>query len=130
MSFEIDISPIENETADFLHRLHGEIYRAFLLAKKNDGVTQSQIANILNVDKSHVSRILRGSGNPTAKTIAELAYALNCKPSIAMARFHAVGNQRPRDIGGSASSQAPSKTGSTLTPEDFSSKYSVTRVGA
>jgi len=43
--------------------------------KKN--ITQTELAETLNVDKSFVSNIENGKNNPTLSTIANLAKALN-----------------------------------------------------
>jgi transcriptional regulator with XRE-family HTH domain len=92
MSFELDINPIDNEAADFLNRLHIELFQAFVQAKKDKGVTQRQIAEIMGVDKSQISRILRGSGNPTARTISDFAFALDCMPAISLIPIRPSGN--------------------------------------
>ena len=82
MSFEFDIKPIDNEAGDFHHRFSVELFKAFAKAKKDKGITQRKIAEIIGVDKSQVSRILRGIGNPTIRTISDLAFALECKPTL------------------------------------------------
>ena len=82
MSFEFDIEPIDNEAGDFHHRFSVELFKAFANAKKDRGITQRKIADIIGVDKSQVSRILRGIGNPTIRTISDLAFALECKPTL------------------------------------------------
>ncbi|KAJ03293.1 helix-turn-helix domain-containing protein [Sulfitobacter mediterraneus] len=104
MSFELDIDPIDNEAADFLNRLHIELFQAFVQAKKNKGVTQRQVAEIMGVDKSQVSRILRGSGNPTARTISDFAFALDCMPAISLIPIKPSGNLDANHVSRSTSS--------------------------
>jgi len=42
----------------------------------NKGITQSELAKMVNVDKSFVSNIENGKNNPTLSTITSLAKAL------------------------------------------------------
>jgi transcriptional regulator with XRE-family HTH domain len=97
MSFELDLTPIENEAGDFLSRLRIEMFKAFAREKKDKGITQLQIAKIMGVDKTQVSRLLRGTGNPTARTISDLAFALDCKPTVTFSPLIAGGNREARD---------------------------------
>jgi transcriptional regulator with XRE-family HTH domain len=97
MSFELDLTPIENEAGDFLSRLRIEMFKAFSRAKKEKGITQLQVAQIMGVDKTQVSRLLRGTGNPTARTISDLAFALDCKPTVTFSPLIAGGNGEARD---------------------------------
>lgn len=45
------------------------------------GISQAEIARILNVDRSFVSNIENGKTNPTLSTISSLAQALNVSSS-------------------------------------------------
>lgn len=101
MSFEFDISPIDNEGGDFHHRLSVELFKAFAHAKKDKGLTQRKIAEIMGVDKSQVSRILRGLGNPTVRTISDFAFALNCKPTLTLTPITGGGNREENHTYGS-----------------------------
>ena len=47
------------------------------------GVSQAQLASMLNVSEARVSQLLSGNGaNLQARTIARIAHALNAKPDI------------------------------------------------
>jgi transcriptional regulator with XRE-family HTH domain len=62
--------------------VHSALSNAFFEAKKEKGITQRAICKELDADKAVVSRILSGAGNPTARTIAELASAMGYRPEI------------------------------------------------
>jgi transcriptional regulator with XRE-family HTH domain len=59
----------------------GEIRNALHAALEEEhdirGLTQSQMAVALGVDKSFVSRKMNGTSNMTLETLADLAFALN-----------------------------------------------------
>lgn len=69
-------------------RLIGEISHALntALDKENSrrGLTVSQIADLLGVNKSHISRKFAGTSNMTLETLADLAYALDRSVSISL----------------------------------------------
>jgi ribosome-binding protein aMBF1 (putative translation factor) len=68
----------------FLGQLHAAFANASVEAKKDRGLTQKQIAEELKIDKAAVSRILKGIGNPTARTIGELAAAMGYRPELVL----------------------------------------------
>jgi transcriptional regulator with XRE-family HTH domain len=130
MSFEFDIEPIDNEAGDFHHRLSIELFKAFAQAKKDKGITQRKIAEIMGVDKSQVSRILRGIGNPTARTISDFAFALDCKPTLTLTPILSGGNREQNHtygslaIGKSYDVRVESPSTRSSVPASKSSSYS------
>jgi transcriptional regulator with XRE-family HTH domain len=54
---------------------------AFVLADamERSGLTQYQLAERLGVSEARVSQLLNAVGNPTVRTLARVADALNCK---------------------------------------------------
>ena len=50
--------------------------------KGKTGLTQRDLAAALDMDKATVSRILSGRGNPTARTIGEMCWALGLEPEL------------------------------------------------
>ena len=68
--------------ARFMGQVHAEIAHAAIEAKSEKGLTQRDVAAALGVDKSVISRILRGTGNPTIRTIGELSAALGYRPEL------------------------------------------------
>lgn len=84
MSFKFSMSRKDRIASRFLGQLHAAFSNAGVEAKKERGLTQKQIAAELNVDKAAVSRILKGIGNPTARTIGELAAAMGYRPELVL----------------------------------------------
>ncbi len=62
-------------------RLIGQIKRALNMAleeeKEKRGLSVTEIGQILDVDKSHISRKFAGTSNMTLETLADLAFALD-----------------------------------------------------
>lgn len=79
MSFEFEVSEKDLAASVFLKEVHEAIVKAALRAKSENGLTQRQVAERLGVDKSSISRILCGRGNPTSRTLGEIAWALGTK---------------------------------------------------
>lgn len=70
------------EERDFLgetlaRRIFGAIYAALILRKSDQGLTRAAIGDRTGRDKTGVSKILRGPGNWTIKTISDMANALD-----------------------------------------------------
>jgi len=74
----------------FLAQVHAEISNAAISAKRESGINQKKVAEELQVDKSVVSRILKGLGNPTIRTIGELTAVLGYRPELVL---HKVGEK-------------------------------------
>lgn len=57
---------------------------AFVFADAMDrsGLSQKQLASRLNVSEARISQILNASGNPTVRSIARIAEALECKAQL------------------------------------------------
>ncbi|WP_370285798.1 helix-turn-helix domain-containing protein [Pseudooceanicola nanhaiensis] len=67
------IDPKSRKSARFISGLQRKIQKAL----SESGKTQQEIANILDIDRSVVNRRLKGGANLTARSIAELAFALD-----------------------------------------------------
>jgi DNA-binding phage protein len=70
--------------ARFVSHVHAVLSRAALETRKEQGVTQAQVARELGVDRSFITRLLSGAGNPTVRTIGELAGALGYRPELVL----------------------------------------------
>lgn len=75
--FEFTLDPKEEATADFVAKVGNELQRAFERRKKQDKLTQQQLATMLDVDRSRIHRCLSGYNNLTLSTVAELAWAMD-----------------------------------------------------
>ncbi|WP_157133058.1 helix-turn-helix transcriptional regulator [Roseobacter sp. SK209-2-6] len=94
MSFKFKVSDKERATGRFKGRAHRAIVRAVREAKESRGLTQSDIAESMGVDKSVVSRILNGKGNLTLQTIGEISWVLGLRPDLVFS------NAAPKDFPG------------------------------
>jgi transcriptional regulator with XRE-family HTH domain len=75
--FELD-HPKDQASAVFVAGVGGLLQRAYL----SSGSSQSEIAERLGVNKSHVSRCLSGFNNLTLKTLGEFAWALDSSVKV------------------------------------------------
>lgn len=71
-------------SARFLSQVHAMVARAALEARKERGATQSQVAREMGVDRATISRLLSGAGNPTIRTIGELAGVMGYRPELVL----------------------------------------------
>ncbi|MEO9168125.1 MAG: helix-turn-helix transcriptional regulator [Aestuariivirga sp.] len=89
MSFKIgaNVSRKDRIAARFLGQTHALLSNIAVEVFREKGITQSEMARQLGVDRSFVSRILKGVGNPTIRTIGEIAGVLGYRPQLV---FHKV----------------------------------------
>lgn len=85
-SFEFDIGDKEAAISRFLSAVHTEIQRAFSIEKSRRKLTQQSIADTLGVNRSVINRQVMGYENLTAKSIAELAWAIGYEPKLSLSR--------------------------------------------
>src|SRR5438876_3309323 len=76
MSLLFDIGEKSRRIARFIGKVHRELQDALEHEKKTRGLTQQQIASLLNVNRSVINREFLGGGNLTLRRLAELARAL------------------------------------------------------
>lgn len=82
-SFKIGgLSAKDRASGRFIERFNRAIATAAVKQKRARGLTQRSVAEAMDVDKAFVSRILAGGGNPTLRTIGELAWAMGLRPNI------------------------------------------------
>ena len=70
-------------------RAHFQVAREFIQRREALGLTQSQLAERSGIQQSEISRIERGSANPTLRTVHVLARSLR-------AEFHLTPTASPR----------------------------------
>lgn len=78
--FQIESNKFELTYARFLRRIRNSIQETFLQEKKNHALTQEKMAKKLGVDRSTVSKRLKGQGNITLKTFSDLFVAMDREP--------------------------------------------------
>ena len=82
MSFEFEIDDSDRARAELIGTVGYDIQALFALRKHRDGLTQQQVADALNVDKSRINRCLSGHANLTLGTVADLSRAIRGKVLI------------------------------------------------
>lgn len=75
--------------ARFLGQVHAVLTRAAVESRAERGVTQASVARELGIDRATISRLLSGAGNPTVRTIGELAGALGYRPELVLHKVQA-----------------------------------------
>lgn len=91
MSYKLMSARKDRVAARFLAQVHAAISQAAVKEKSALGLTQTMVAQELGVDKSFISRILKGTGNPTVRTIGELSAVLGYRPELVL---HKVGGEK------------------------------------
>lgn len=86
-SFSLNMSPKERATGRFMGRVNRALVKAVIAAKREKNLTQSQIAEQMEVDKSTISRIINGRGNLTLRTIGEISWVLGLRPDITFSKI-------------------------------------------
>lgn len=87
MSFRLNISAKDRATGRFMGRVNRALVKAVIEAKREKNLTQSQIAEQMEVDKSTISRIINGRGNLTLRTIGDISWVLGLQPNITFSRI-------------------------------------------
>jgi transcriptional regulator with XRE-family HTH domain len=70
----------------------------FRLRAQTDGLTQDDIAASLDIDKSLVSRRLKGEENFTLKTLSSMATAMRCRLQIRFRPYEELGHGNNYDL--------------------------------
>lgn len=102
MSFSFKRSAKDRAATRFMSQVHAALVHAALKRKRESGRTQRDLAQSLDMDKATISRILSGRGNPTIRTLAELAWGLDYMPELVLRDVSTVAGN-----GGPAGNDAP-----------------------
>ena len=97
-SFSFDISEKDLAGAQFISKASRRLIAAFVQKMRTEKLTKQQIADLLEVDKSTVSRMLRGNSNLTLRTIGELAWAMDVDPDLALQPFDGKPANQPATV--------------------------------
>jgi len=84
--------PIQKDVLweDYYENLHSA-YNALRVTFVSSGLTQDQMATMLDVDKSLISKRMKGSENPTLKTLSFMATAMGCRLDLGFRPYTMVG---------------------------------------
>lgn len=85
MSLRITITPKERAAGRFVSRVRRAIQKALAEEHAKNGMTQSAIAKAIGVNRSVISREIRGHKDLTLSRVAEIAWALGRRPAFDMA---------------------------------------------
>ena len=80
MSVRITISPNDQAAGRFVSRVRRELQKALAEEAQKRGLTQSDLARAIGVNRSVISRELRGHKDLSLSRVAELAWALGRRP--------------------------------------------------
>ena len=86
MSYKFDIDPKNRVVARFIGEVRSELVRAFVEESAASGLTRDQLAQLLGVHKSLITKRLRGNVNLTLRSIGEMAWALDREPEFTLAQ--------------------------------------------
>ena len=84
MSFRISISPKDRTAGRFVSRVRRSIQKALAEEAQKRGITQSDLARAIGVNRSVISREIRGHKDLSLSRVAELAWALGRRPVFTM----------------------------------------------
>ena len=84
MSFRISISPKDRTAGRFVSRVRRSIQKALAEEAQKNGLTQSDLARAIGVNRSVISREIRGYKDLSLSRVAELAWALGRRPVFTM----------------------------------------------
>jgi transcriptional regulator with XRE-family HTH domain len=79
-SFQITIIPSKRAAGRFISKVRRSIQKALAEEERETGISQSDIARAIGVNRSVVSREIRGHKDLTLSRVAEIAWALGRKP--------------------------------------------------
>lgn len=83
-SYQITITPSKRAAGRFVSRVRRKLQKALAEEEKANGITQSDIARKIGINRSVISREIRGHKDITLSRVGELAWAMNRRPSFAL----------------------------------------------
>lgn len=109
MSSLFSITPKERDGSAAVHSFNKVLVSELLAALRAQDISRAELADRLGVDKSYVSRLLKGNSNPTPRTLGEILGALDAEPVLSVRRNYERHNARKSNF-------LPEKGPSTSTP--------------
>lgn len=79
---DLEIESIEHKQLYAAEELTFNVTEDILIHMEDHGVSKSDLAGKLGKTKSYISQLLSGSRNITLKTLSDICFALNIKPTI------------------------------------------------
>lgn len=84
LSFQISITPHRRAATRFIGKVRRSLLKALAEENAARGLTQSDIARVVDVHRSVINRELRGYKDITLGRVAELAFAMGRTPEFAL----------------------------------------------
>lgn len=129
MKFSLEISAKDRATSRFMLRALTALAHAAVDRLQSLGMTQQDLADQLGLDKSRISRLLHGAGNPTLRTIGELAWALGLRPQLTFVPLDAAAAE-PKIANATSSRNAASSTSTSAVVRSGSGNVTVLKRAA
>lgn len=79
-SFRTTITPSRQAAVHFVRLVRRQLQKALMVEKDERNLSQSEVARIIGVDRSVISREVNGTRDLTLGRLAELAYAMEREP--------------------------------------------------
>ena len=92
-SFQFDIGSRARNAGRFIGRVRLELLKALSERKKDEKLTQQELAKKLDVHRSLINRQLSGESNLTLRSLADLAWAMNMEISFELKKPEADAGQ-------------------------------------
>lgn len=83
-SYRTGVKPHRRSAAKFVAEIHREIQKAYLEEMMSTGINQSKIADALGVNRSVISKQMRGTADISSARIGEIAWALGRKAKLTL----------------------------------------------
>lgn len=119
MSSLFDMTPLERDSAAYMHGLNKSLIAEIYAISKEQGISQKDIADRLVVNKSVISRLLQGRGNPTFRTVSEICAAIGVRPTLSFSHQKS-GANIGRGVSGRAIDPISTSQSSQLQSQSFS----------
>jgi hypothetical protein len=84
MSLQISITPKQRAAGRFVSRVRRAIQKALAEEDADRGINQSDIARAIGVNRSVISREIRGHKDLSLSRVGEIAWALGRRPIITL----------------------------------------------
>jgi len=86
MSYELKIDPKKRAASRFIGKVRKALVSAAIDEKGMSGINQQKLAAALGVNRSMITRMLKGESNLTLRSVGELAWALGWEPEFTLKR--------------------------------------------
>lgn len=79
---ELEASSIEHKKLYAAEELSFNVTEDILIYMEDNNISKSELADRLNKSKSYISQLLSGSRNMTLRSLSDICFSLNIKPTV------------------------------------------------